>query len=88
MSHVNEQDARKAAERGTLIGKTEPGRDTKGTWWQVYLHDGELIACVFDEMWGASCGERIDESELGSYCDDVDAARTALTKARPSTVEA
>ena len=71
--YVDEKIANNAAEKGTLIGTTEPCADSKGSWWEVYLIGEEIIACVVTDI-GVSCGKLISESELDSYCDDAPAA--------------
>ena len=30
--------------KGRLIGVTEPCAETKGMWWQVYAHEGQIVA--------------------------------------------
>lgn len=79
--YVSEDVAQRAAENGAEVGRTEPSRETKGSWWQVYAIDGELIACVFTG-WGASCGERITADELPLYTDDPHAALEKFNTAR------
>lgn len=72
--HIDQNEARKAALKGLQVGQTEPSRETKGTWWEVYLFDGRLIACVLDPSLGVVCGEEITETDIDLYCDNpVDA---------------
>lgn len=72
-----------AADNGTFLGKTEPSRQTKFSWWEVFYHNGKIIACVYAGMNGDfCCCEEVKESELGSYVDDVDVARQTLEKVR------
>lgn len=75
--HVNERVAQRFASEGRLIGKCEPCEGSKGTWWQVYELDGEIVACVFSR-WGVSCGDMISREELGSYVDDADVAMSLI----------
>jgi len=76
--YVDEQVAKAARSTGMLIGKTEPSRETKGSWWEVYANNGELIACVMVGPDWVSCGESLPSTELHMYVDDIDAARAAL----------
>lgn len=79
--YVNEQIAKAARSTGTLIGKTEPCRETKGSWWEVYVNKGELTACVMAGPDWVSCGESLPSTELHLYVDDVEAAQAALEAA-------
>ena len=76
--YINNKTARQAALTGTMVGKTEPCSETKGTWWEVYWDGKQLTACVVADPWGISCGEQISESELGLYCDDEKEARRIM----------
>lgn len=69
--YVNEQRACEAKENGKFLGKTEPCSETKWSWWEVYEHADEFIACVIDDSYGVSCGEKIQRSEFGLYMDEV-----------------
>jgi len=82
--YINEKTARQAALTGTMIGKTEPCCETKGTWWQVYWDGKQLTACVMTDPWGISCGEQISESEIDLYCDDPKAARLMISNIKIS----
>ena len=75
VTYINEKIAAEAAEHGTLIGKTEPCRETKGMWWEVYSYRNELIACGCDSVAGICFGERLTLNELERYCDDLLEAR-------------
>lgn len=78
--YVNEKIAQAAADNGVKIGETEPSRETKGSWWEVFkLENGDIIACVMGD-WGVSCGEKITPTELKYYVDDVEAAVAALAE--------
>lgn len=81
--YIDEKTARQAALTGTMIGKTNPCRETKGMWWQVYWDGKQLTACVLDDSWGISCGEQISEIELDLYCDDPIAARRVMSNNIP-----
>jgi len=68
---------------GTLIGRTEPDRHSKYSWWQVYWFEDKALAVVFDEENGAICAEEVLTTEaLSSYVDDVDAALDVLEHIR------
>lgn len=67
--YVDEATARAHAEKGTLIGKTEPCRDSKYMWWEVYEYNGIKIACCCEDSYGIVCGDQIEEHELEMYRD-------------------
>jgi len=79
--YVNENVAIEFAQTGTLIGKTEPSRETKWTWWEVYTKDDRIVACVVDEENGIICGEEISRQELPGYVDDIENALETLVEA-------
>ena len=83
---VGQKEARAAAESGLLIGQTEPTRETKWSWWKVYVTpSGDIIACVMADAVGVVCGEKLDKSEVGRYVDDTQAALLALSNAPASS---
>ena len=72
--------------KGRLIGVTEP--ETKGMWWQVYAHEGQIIALGLEHRGGlamlgtvASHATIIKQNELSLYCDDPNVARWAIENA-------
>ena len=75
--YVDEIVAQKAYDEGIKIGETEPCRESKGSWWEVYKTSKGIIACVLTS-WGVSCGEKITEDELHMYVDNLEAAKVAL----------
>lgn len=76
---VGQEASERASAAGRLIGRTEPTRETKGSWWEVYvMPDGSIIACVMDGTVGVVCGEQIERSEVGRYVDNEEAALFAL----------
>ena len=77
--YVNETAAREAHKNGTKIGETEPTRETKGTWWEVFKSGEDIIACVMSED-GVVCGERITPAELDMYVDDTETAILNLAR--------
>jgi hypothetical protein len=70
---VDEETARSFAD-GIFLGKTEPMRETKYMWWEVYLKGGDIIACAIDESYGICCGEKITISEISAYVEDDEEA--------------
>jgi hypothetical protein len=76
-SYVGEETASNAKDNGLLLGCTEPSRETKGSWWEVFLVKNEIIACVMFDG-GVSCGERITKDELHLYCDSPESALEIL----------
>jgi hypothetical protein len=48
--YVSESVAKDFVENGKLIGRTEPTRESKYTWWEVYEKADEIVACVFSDM--------------------------------------
>ena len=79
--YMNDTNAREFARTGTEIGRTEPSRETKWSWWQVYSKDDRIVACVVDEDNGIICGEEITRQELPSYVDDIEEALELLAEA-------
>jgi len=79
MAHyIDEVLAKKVYNSGRKIGETEPSRETKGSWWEVfYIPTDGLYACVMTS-WGVECGEKISKDELPMYCDDVEKARELI----------
>lgn len=77
---VDSTAASKATE-GKLLGRTEPCRETKYSWWQVYYKDGIITACVFFDG-VVTCGEEIEEKELSMYVDDDAEALKLLADAK------
>ncbi len=76
--YVDEKIAQAAHDYGIKIGETEPSRETKGSWWEVFLVEGgDIIACVMTD-WGVSCGEKILPDEVKLYVDDVEASMGSL----------
>jgi len=69
-TYVTEEIANNAADKGKLIGKTEPTVETKFSWWEVYEYEGKHIACVCTGD-GVSCGEQIEPEEFHLYMDKV-----------------
>ena len=68
--------------KGRLIGVTEPCSETKGMWWQVYAHEGQIVALGMEHsiMLGtvAIHATLIKQNELPHYCDDPNVARWAI----------
>ncbi len=69
--------------KGRLIGVTEP--ETKGMWWQVYAHEGQIVALGMSHLGGAAMigavanhATLIKQNELPHYCDDPNVARWAI----------
>jgi hypothetical protein len=75
--YVNDVAARTAHDRGIKIGETEPSRETKYSWWEVYKWSDYIIACVMTEN-GVTCGEEILMDELHLYVDDIKSAKNKL----------
>lgn len=77
---IDDSVMNKALDSGKLIGKSEPTRDTKFSWYGVYLFEGCLIAIVFQapDDW-AICAEEITKDELPLYVDDLPAALAHLS---------
>ena len=83
---VNELVAIEASENGILLGKTDPSRETKYSWWEVFFYQNKVIACVCFEG-GVSCGEEITEEELTLYVDDEKIAKENLAKAKEKEIK-
>jgi len=71
--------------KGRLIGVTEPCSETKGMWWQVYAHEGQIVALGMSHLGGAAMigavanhATLIKQNELPHYCDDPNVARWAI----------
>lgn len=80
--YVNNSVASDASKNGALIGKTRPDRETKGSWWEVFVKpDGVIVACVMSNA-GIGGGVIVSENDVHMYVDDEKAAKTALDKAR------
>lgn len=68
-----------ASDNGKLIGQTEPSRETKFSWWMVYLHEGKIYACCYEGQDGNFCfAEEITEDEVHLYVDDPEKAKSFL----------
>jgi hypothetical protein len=67
---VGQEIAQEAFEKGVFLGKTEPCRETKYSWWDVRYHNGKIIACVMHDDTGVSCGEEIKTTSLHLYTDN------------------
>lgn len=80
-NYANQELTREASEKGVLIGKTEPCRETKFSWWEVFFYNEKIIACVCWET-GISGGEEITEDELNLFVDEPIAAKEKIKKAR------
>lgn len=65
-------------DNGTLIGTTEPSRETKYSYWEAYAKDGKIIAVVCANGWSVGCGEEIAVDELGMFVDDKEQAINLL----------
>lgn len=66
---VNDKVAREFVEKGNLIGKSTPCRETKGMWWEVYSWNDRTVAVCMDSSAGVSCGEEITLDKLSLYTD-------------------
>ena len=71
--------------KGRLIGVTEPCAETKGMWWHVYAHEGQIVALGMSHRGGlvmlgtvANHATIIKQNELSLYCDDPNVARWAI----------
>mgnify|MGYP000882841348 FL=1 len=71
--------------KGRLIGTTAPCAETKGMWWQVYVHDGKVIALGMEHPCGVAFLEPVARhatelpiNHLPQYCDDPSVARWAI----------
>lgn len=88
---INEKPANIAKDNGVLIGKTSVDPENENSWWEVYVHEGKIVACSFFQSgWGrASCGDEITIEELKSYVDEdqlQDATRKAQELLKAGTV--
>lgn len=70
---------------GVKIGETEPTRDTKFLYYEVYLYNGSLYACVMDSG-SIVCGEQISIDELSLYVDSLDCTLDFLFELTPEFV--
>ena len=75
-----------ARKNGVKLGETQPCRETKYSWWEVFYYNGEIIACVMDDENGVVCAEYTKESEIVNYLGDDEAALKILASARQSVV--
>lgn len=66
MKHVNKTVACHFHDDGEFIGKTNPCRESKWTWWEVFKIENVIVACVMTSQ-GVQCGEEISENELRFY---------------------
>lgn len=75
--YCGEDEATFAAINGIKIGETQPCKESKGSWWEVFYVDGNITATVNTNL-GISCGEIINEDELCLYVDDFEDASINL----------
>jgi hypothetical protein len=71
--NISENEASNIANKGTLIGESSPSRETKGSFWQVYLYEGELYAIGIGDVndcWVFG-GEKITREQIDQYVDDT-----------------
>lgn len=76
-----------ASDHGTPLGKTEPTRESKFSWFEVFYHNGKIIACVYAGQNGDFCFcEEVEESKLSSYVeDDISIVLERLQSAKNKT---
>ena len=71
----NDELKNEAIKNGVLIGKSSPSRETQFYWWQVYLYNDRIFACVFPNT---DTVEEISPDEVSAYVDDVEEANRFL----------
>lgn len=73
---TGEQLACKAADNGIKLGETKPSRETKGSWYEVYYYQNQIIAVIFYDTQNCyiADGEFITKEQLDQYTEDPEQA--------------
>lgn len=83
-TYVGESVAKEWHDNGLKVAFSEPSRETKGSWWEVYLYQDRLIACVMYDSSYVSCGEEISKAEIEAYATEFTELGEVFIKARES----
>ncbi len=77
---TGEKLAYEAADKGVKLGETKPSKATKGSWYEVYHYQGQIVAVIFYDTQNCyiADGEFITETDLDKYTDDPETAKSIL----------
>lgn len=75
-----EKFAYDAADKGVKLGETKPSKETKGSWYEVYHYQKQIVAVIFYDIQNCyiADGEFITENDLYKYTDDPEKAKSIL----------